>query len=90
MSGCQFTIVDNNGTGPAMSHVMASYMEQEAFMCKGCGLTFLMRVRVHSHIRNEHVEKGTKSIRNVHEKLSDVKCPECAFVSKDYMEVRNH
>jgi len=116
--GCQFTIEDNNGIRPAMSHVMAAHMEQKAFMCKGCGLTFPIRDRVYSHIRREHVEKKIKSlikqnmkintccklcgnnfrdlwglrshIKNVHEKLSDVKCPECSFVSKDYMEVRNH
>ena len=29
-------------------------------------------------------------IKNVHEKQSDIQCPECDFVSKDYLEVRRH
>jgi hypothetical protein len=29
-------------------------------------------------------------IKNVNEKQSDIQCPECDFVSKDYLEVRRH
>ena len=29
-------------------------------------------------------------VKNVHDKQTDVKCPECTYISKDYLEVRKH
>jgi len=29
-------------------------------------------------------------IKNIHDKKTDIKCPECTFISKEYLEVRKH
>jgi len=46
--------------------------------CKICGLVYKGLYGLRDHIKK------------IHDKQTDVKCPECPFVSKDYLEVGKH